>query len=243
MLGFIKNLSRTLHIQWLRLNAYRHRAVVPTTAPLILAPHPDDEVFGCGGLITRLISQGITPHVVIMSGGGASHSSCCNLPEDELKHNRRQLTLNAAKILKLPKSHIHFLDFKDGAISDKPESEVAKLKDLIRAINPSDIFIPHWGEGWKDHLAVAKIAKELAPTNCHIYEYCVWMWFYNVWRHLSWTNAHALQLSASEQQTKLKAIEAYISPLAPCGKPWSGVLPPLFVKAHQHEVELYFKVK
>lgn len=243
MLGLIKNLTRHLHIQWLRLNAHRHIAAIKPTTPLILAPHPDDEVLGCGGLITRLISQGITPQVVIMSGGGASHSSCCNIPEEELKRNRRQLTLNAAKILGLPAANLHFLDFKDGNIAARPDTEIAQLKELINRIAPTALFIPHRGEGWKDHLAVAEIGKTLAPANCHIYEYCVWMWFYNVWRHLDWHQAHTLTLSPTEHRTKLKAIEAYIAPTAPCGTPWSGRLPRLFIKAHLHSTELYFKVK
>ena len=32
---------------------------------LVISPHPDDEVFGCGGLILRCIKAGNQPHVVI----------------------------------------------------------------------------------------------------------------------------------------------------------------------------------
>jgi LmbE family N-acetylglucosaminyl deacetylase len=38
---------------------------------LVLAPHPDDEVFGCGGLLALAGEQGVAVHVVVVSDGGA----------------------------------------------------------------------------------------------------------------------------------------------------------------------------
>ena len=37
--------------------------------PLIIAPHPDDEVFGCGGLIALWAAQGIKAQVVVLTSG------------------------------------------------------------------------------------------------------------------------------------------------------------------------------
>lgn len=37
--------------------------------PIIIAPHPDDEVIGCGGLIGRLVAEGKAPHIIVMTGG------------------------------------------------------------------------------------------------------------------------------------------------------------------------------
>lgn len=39
---------------------------------LIISPHPDDEVFGCGGLIHELASRNIDTKVVILSQGEAA---------------------------------------------------------------------------------------------------------------------------------------------------------------------------
>lgn len=37
---------------------------------LVLAPHPDDEVFGCGGLLALAAEQGVDAQVVVVSDGG-----------------------------------------------------------------------------------------------------------------------------------------------------------------------------
>ena len=68
------------------------------------------------------------------------------------------------------------------------------------------------------------------------------MWFYNVWK-LDNKNARILKMTPTQHQRKLKAIEKYVTPLAPCGKPWSGVLPKAFLKAARWKRELYFRVK
>ena len=68
------------------------------------------------------------------------------------------------------------------------------------------------------------------------------MWYYNVW-NLDYNNARILKMTPAQHQRKLKAIEQYVTPLAPCGKPWSGVLPKAFLKAARWKRELYFKTR
>jgi hypothetical protein len=67
------------------------------------------------------------------------------------------------------------------------------------------------------------------------------MWYYNVW-DFRMKDAFLLRLSEKQHRIKQKAIEQYVTPTAPCGKPWSGVLPKPFLKATKWNKELYFKV-
>lgn len=209
---------------------------------VILAPHPDDEVIGCAGLIQALVERGTPPHVIILTGGEGSHRGCCDISAEDIIKARHQLTITAAKTLGLPLSNIHSLEYPDGGI-DIAHSETEKLKVLLTQLSPKALFLPHNGEGWSDHINVLGIVKKL--MKCHvvnIYEYCVWMWYYNVWK-LDNKNARILKMSPSQHKRKLKAIEQYVTPLAPCGKPWSGVLPKPFLKAARWNKELYFKTK
>lgn len=207
---------------------------------LIIAPHPDDEAIGCGGLIARLVAEGNAPHVAILTGGGGSLRGHGDFPETDVIAARRKLSLNAARELGMPEDNILFLDFVDGSISARPEGELERLRNLIAELKPANILVPHSGEGWPDHLAARKIGLELAPADTNVYEYCVWMWYYNVW-NLNWKNASVLKMTPAEHTLKLRAMDAYIKPLAPCGRPWSGVLPSIFIKANRKNKELYFK--
>lgn len=208
----------------------------------IIAPHPDDEVFGCGGLIARLVAEGNAPHVIVLSGGSGSHRSCCSTSEYDIIAARRNLTHKATSVLSLPASHLHELDFADGHISEFNPEEKKKLEAWISEINPDVILVPHHGEGWPDHLATRELGIELDGNNVEIYEYCVWMWYYRQ-RNLDWNNAYVLKMTEAEHQKKLEAIETYHTALAPCGKPWVGVLPKLFVEANSTNLELFFKIK
>lgn len=246
---------------------------------LIVAPHPDDEILGCGGLIARLVRLGNPPEVVILSGGGGSHRGCCGLDEETLVGRRRGLALKAAEAVGLPAGNVHFLDFTDGSISEDDRENVERLRGLYARLKPSAVFVPHGGEGWPDHLAARRLGLSLtegpagdspeglaersvggstessaegltggstgnpaegSAAVC-VYEYCVWMWYYNVWR-LDWRNALTLKMTREEHSRKLAAEDIYVKSLAPCGKPWSGVLPPLFLEACRWNRELYFKV-
>ena len=218
---------------------------------IVFAPHPDDEVFGCCGLMQRMMAEGKQVELIIMTGGGKSHASCCDINEDELIRNRRQLTCNAAAIYGLSEEHIHFLDYSDGSVQYDDEN-TEKLKRVLSVINQSvagkttSVFYPHSvGEGWSDHLRTSEIAKRLCASiipDAKQYEYCVWFWFYNCWK-IDWENAITLKMTKQEYKNKLKAIDAYIEPKAPCGRPWSGVLPPVFLWANKWNRELYFQVK
>ena len=238
----MKDFIRNIHVKWLRWHNCKLQSLEIYDSILIVAPHPDDEVIGCGGLISRLVAQGNVPQIVVMTGGEGSHRGCCNLSDDKLKEARRKLTRDAMAILGVPDENIHELEFPDGGISAENQQSVA-LKKLIEQLKPDIVFVPHWGEGWLDHVKTAEIVKDIVPIDTSIYEYCVWMWYYNVWRGLDWKNAFVLKMTPEEHELKLRAMDAYIKPLAPCGRPWSGVLPNVFIKANQWYKELYFKVR
>lgn len=240
----IKQLGRILRIGYIHQKCQRRDSFVVSEIQkaIIVAPHPDDEALGCSGFIQRMIENGKQVHIVILSGGGKSHQGCCHIDESTLIDSRRNLSRKAAEIIGLPLNQLHFLDYPDGRISyNNPETQ--RLQTLIEEISPDVIFIPHKGEGWNDHIEAGKIIREFIRTKTtpiQLYEYCVWFWYYNVW-NIDWKNAFVLKMNQREHQMKLKAIDAYVKPFAPCGKPWSGVLPRIFVKANQWNCELYIK--
>lgn len=239
MLGCLKNAVKELFWRIRNLRCRQCPGLDLSGTFVILAPHPDDEVLGCGGLIARLCAEGNPPYVVIMTGGGGSLRGHSDMSESEVVEARRKLTLASARELGLPKENIHFLDFTDGSIADRLEKETTRLKELITQLQPSTILVPHSGEGWPDHLVTRELGLQLAPKDAEVYEYCVWMWYYNVW-NLDWKNARKIEMTDIEHAAKLRAVNIYVSAKAPNGDPWSGFLPKPFLRANTSRRELYF---
>ena len=69
---------------------------------LILAPHPDDESLGCGGLIAACVAAGRPPLVAVLTDGAGSHPNSRTYPPDRLRAVRAQEVRTAVGMLGLP---------------------------------------------------------------------------------------------------------------------------------------------
>ncbi|GAB1405490.1 MAG: PIG-L family deacetylase [Lentimicrobiaceae bacterium] len=146
---------------------------------LIIAPHPDDEVLGCGGIIARYASMGKNVYALIMSRGVP------HLYSDERVANVRKEAIDAHKILGVTKTR--FLDFP------APEFDLVSMSEVARAIEKilhewqiHTLFLPHKGDIHNDHSVVFKAAMVAArPINsCPVKEiYCFETLSETEWAH------------------------------------------------------------
>lgn len=93
---------------------------------LVVAPHPDDETLGCGGLIEQAVAAGADVHVILMTNGDASELAAI-LGEREFPLNarayldlgkrRQEESLKALALLGLPRSHVHFLSYPNNGLA------------------------------------------------------------------------------------------------------------------------------
>jgi len=114
---------------------------------LVVAPHPDDEVLGCGGMIKKLSLKNDEVYILIMSRGKKGVYS-----EDKIS-NVRQEALAAHKILGVKETM--FLDFPAPELDLISVSELSgAIYKLILEIMPHTLFLPHRGDIHKDHRAV-----------------------------------------------------------------------------------------
>lgn len=219
---------------------------------IIIAPHPDDEVFGCGGLITANTSLGKKTNILFLTNGDASHSGCCLVDAHLVKKARQLLARKANKLFCIPEENLYFLGENDGTLPRNGQPGfnglAGRISDFINASSPNAIFCPYPFEGWNDHIAAEELtaaAIRMLPslTRPLLYYYCVWFW-YNMPMSkafaIKWDHARILDIS-KYLALKQQAINVYLNERAPCGKPWIGQLPSVFLQAFTWNKELYFE--
>ena len=79
-----------LHARWRALPTGTLDEVLTAKPCLVLAPHPDDESLGCGGLIAACCAAGRPPVVVSLTDGSASHLTSHAYPPHRLAAIRAQ---------------------------------------------------------------------------------------------------------------------------------------------------------
>ena len=215
----------------------------------VISPHPDDEVFGCGGLILRCIKAGNQPHVVILTDGANSLGEW-RKDKERIVAERVKLTDCATQALGLKAENLHRFFLKDGILTEEIAniSKQELLMKKLKSMEPDYIFVPSPLGDSPDHLAANKFGTMLhdamvSDGKCpELWNYCVWAWYCHplqLVKRLS--NLHLFKLSKEEHETKLRAVNVYVLPEATTGQYWSGKLPSLFVAIHRWNRELYYK--
>ena len=212
---------------------------------LIISPHPDDEVFGCGGLMQSLVQAGKQVEVIIMSKGEAVHRPCCPNNEIIIVEARAGLTDAANGVLGIAPEHIHRLNFPDGDFASAIGNKVlvSALGELIKVIAPTEVFIPHPFENSPDHVAATQILESiLQRLTIKTFYYCVWTWYHMpIYKILMLKYKNARLLRAVNRDAKNKAIDIYTKNKARCGISYSGDLPKPFIYAFRWKYELFFE--
>lgn len=151
---------------------------IGTKGITILAPHPDDESLGCGGLIRAARDRDVPVTIVVLSDGTGSHPGSSSYPAERLRALREAEALAAAGVLGVPSDNVHFLRLPDRFVpSGGPAAEaaVAQLADHIRR-SGSDFVAVTWEEDPHcDHKAAASLARAACTlTSTRLFAYPIW---------------------------------------------------------------------
>ncbi len=169
-----------LHERWRALPVGSLDDVIGAGTCLILAPHPDDESLGCGGLIAACCAAARPPLVVILTDGSQSHPQSKLYPPPKLAALREAEATEAVGILGLPAERLMFLREPDTAAPHSgPAFDVIvrRLVAWLHSFGCSAIAAPWRHDPHGDHEAAARIACEAATiTGISHVAYPIWGW-------------------------------------------------------------------
>ncbi len=155
---------------------------------LVFAPHPDDEVLGCGGIMAKYAAKGESVYVCVATCG---HPPIYN--DDEMKQYKWPHTLYP----EITKAH-KLLGVKETFYLDCPAADMESVKryslngkiiDLIQTVKPEVVFMPHFGDMQKDHTILAEaIMVAIRPKYNHKVEA---VYAYETLSETEWNIPHA----------------------------------------------------
>ena len=138
---------------------------------LVLAPHPDDEVIGCGGSMELLKKNDSSIQVVYLSNGIPDKGE--EIKKQILKRKQEAIELNQYKKFNTPV----FFDLETRKIEFNYTEKINELKKIISQIKPNLIFVPFVVDRVNDHQFANKLLynslKDITYENCFIYSYQV----------------------------------------------------------------------
>jgi len=194
---------------------------------VIIAPHPDDEVLGCGGFLQLLAAAGRPLQLISVTDGSASHPGSRRWPVERLSAVRPQESAEALRRLGLPLLSLKWL--RGGFADSHVAAREAELADFIaRHLRPDDVVFTTWREdGHCDHEAVGRASATAAQrVGATLHELPVWTWHWATPedRLVPWHRARKILLAPPLVARKRHAIHAFASQLE--GDPHIG-LPPV----------------
>jgi len=175
---------------------------------LVLAPHPDDETFGCGGTIRMLADRGVAVDVAYLTRGerGMESAGGSEVDRRQLAETREQEARKACKVLGA--RHVVFLGGSDTRVSEEPEL-AAEILNMLNRASYQRIFCPWPQDAHTDHQATFKHLREAIIASSRAYNF----WLYEVWKPLPANTFVPIDLTIDFKRQAIDQYESQLSQL------------------------------
>ena len=142
---------------------------------MVFTPHPDDDLFGCGGTLSLLARNGNKIIIVIYTNDNKG-SFDLEMTSERLARIRKAEEEEAMKVLGIPKENIHWMGYDDGELEyAEPKALCGQATKLIRQHRPDVVFSidpGEWYDRWHktDHrMAAFNTADAIRAAEFHLY--------------------------------------------------------------------------
>ncbi len=164
---------------------------------LLLAPHPDDPEYACGGSIARWSKENELYYVAF---------SPCNisLPEGFAENTLYDELMASAGILGIPEGNITTFDFPVRRLSEHRQDILEEMVRLRKSIKPDIVVMPNSNDIHQDH-------RVIYEEGIRAYKHSSMLGYELPWNNLQFISNFHVKLSKDDMTTKWKAISAYRS--------------------------------
>jgi len=118
---------------------------------LVLAPHPDDEIIGCGGSLALHSKAGDPVKVVFLTNGAKGDTSGA-MDSEEYCELRRNEAVNACAHIAV--TDLEFWSYEDRSLAGSPGA-LLQMIDLLEGFRPELVYVPSPLEFHPDHRATS----------------------------------------------------------------------------------------
>lgn len=140
------------------------------TRALVIAPHPDDEVLGCGGTIARLADLGAEVHVATVTRGMPPRFAAEQVAAVRAEADRAHALLGVAESHNLDFPAAELDRIAHGSLNDA-------VAQLVQKVAPDTLFLPFFGDLHVDHqlvftagMVAARPRSPRYPARVYAYE-------------------------------------------------------------------------
>jgi LmbE family N-acetylglucosaminyl deacetylase len=143
---------------------------------LVISPHPDDEIIGCGGTLIKMIEEGAKVSVLQLTDGSDTYAL-----KDSPEHIRKTIRLKEAKVVATNLGFAELILFNEVDSHVKCTIDIVKkLSDILNRLHPKGIFVPFINDKHPDHIVANEIlSKSLESSSLNLPEVNVLS--YEVW--------------------------------------------------------------
>lgn len=190
-------------------------------AVVVVAPHPDDEVLGVGGLLGGLCAAGLPVHLVAATDGEGSHPGSVALPREELVRRRRAETDQALALLGVRPRTVR-CGLPDSGLAGHEDALDAVVAAELQSLAGTTWCLATWrGDGHPDHEAAGRAAaRAAADSGARLLEFPVWAWHWAEPGQASvpWERARRVPLPppvAAAKRAAAAVLTTQVEPLGP----------------------------
>ncbi len=206
---------------------------------VVIAPHPDDEVFAVGGIMTLLARANYELEVIAVTDGEASHACSSCITPARLREVRVCETRNAYRELGITPLRVR-LGIPDSGV--EAQSEQLRQALAVRLAGADIVFAPLETDGHPDHDAAGVVAQKVTATlDATLWRFAVWARVHP--ERITQGAPHCLSLPAEVVSRKRRAVAQYRSQLNALGPDAEDgpVLPPGFLRHFIQDKELLWQ--